>query len=658
MPSILKLVLIILLNVTYASITQDSEILLLPALNPTGMNEIPLTLKVFGKLIQLNLRRNDQTELSAFDVWKYNAKGIAVNFSQSKASNSCFYLREDHISFAVINFCHENELEGLVFVENVTLEIRPLRNDFAPLSLIDDSCVKEQINLSFGKSHLVKKSVKYFGDLNLHYWKNFKPKQRRVRNAQQTLTIELAVFFDEAAYRIFMPLLDNDKKKIRHMILAYVNRIQAILHHPSLGVSFDISLRRLEIMEKQPVDLPVVDSDYKEQLRLFCNYAEARNPPNDNDLRHWDIGLYLTGLNFDKLLKDDSYNYVLGASYTRGVCIKNFSCLMATFHATEIISSGLKSSIIGAHEVGHVLGLTHDAENSGDRYEYIMSTYDANKSRVAWSKQSRKAIKRFPFKCLQDHVRLEDDTYVFESRSYHNLPGREWTAKAQCELFLRDEEANVVTLNDICQNLQCEIPYKNTYYFTGPALAGTYCALGKECHGRECVPVIEPPYNFKDCEDDNWSEWKKDTCKSGCLPKSKGALVKRRFCKHETHITANCIGPYYDVVLCNDSLLCRQKRKTIVEFTTTKCTEFNRVIYELERKPGWQAPHEVDKPWVACTIHCVREDYPTYYAPHLEMLDHGINPYFPDGTWCHKENDEDYYCRQHHCLPQSYSFEE
>jgi len=89
---------------------------------------------------------------------------------------------------------------------------------------------------------VIKRSVQYYANSTFNELsKNFKPKQRYVRNARQNPTIELAVFLDEAAYKKFMPLLDNDKKKLRDMILAYVNQIQAVFRHSNFGVPVDIS---------------------------------------------------------------------------------------------------------------------------------------------------------------------------------------------------------------------------------------------------------------------------------------------------------------------------------------------------------------------------------------------------------------------------------
>ncbi|XP_012230166.2 A disintegrin and metalloproteinase with thrombospondin motifs adt-2-like isoform X1 [Linepithema humile] len=685
---LLKLVLIILTNKTHAYITQDCEIILLPAWNPTGAKEIPLTLKVFGKFMQLNLRRNDQVVSSAFEVWRNNAKGVAEKLSKLKSSNTCFYLHEDHVSSAVINFCQEHGLEGYIFVEDNMLEIQPLQNVFAPLIFTDDVCIKEQINQTFGKPHLIKRSLQYYDDSNFHHMNNFKRKQRDVKNKKENFTIELAVFIDAETYRQFKAVLHDDAK-IREIMSVYVNYIQTCFHHPSLGILIDIYLIRVIILRKQPATLPVFDGESESLLRSFCNYAKTLNPPYDNDPGHWDIGLYITQMNlfkstsigFGKATVQRKNYEIWGESYHDGACSPHSSCAIVQFLPNEIETAGFRSSFNAVHLIGNLLGLEPDGQQED---EYIMSRARPYPSSVTWSPDNRERIKTLleTKSCLRDNTRrkkLDDDdddnnddyddnwstSDIFQDPQYYGLPGREWTAKAQCELFLRDKDANVVTYHDTCQNLHCETPHKNKSYFAKRALNGTHCALGKECRGGECVPVIEPPYIFKYCEDDNWSEWKEDSCKSSCLRKSKGIRVKRRFCEHRTHRTANCTGSYYDMVLCDDSLLCTEERWTIDEITITKCRKFSKfakdanLTVELSvNLPGRQYSHDAEEPWKACTIYCRKKTSSDYYAPRQEMLNIGVDTYFPDGTLCHKEDGQNYYCRQHHCLPENYSFEE
>lgn len=219
-----------------------------------------------------------------------------------------------------------------------------MRNNFTPL--IDDLCVKEEINISFGKPHLVKRFLQLSANLSFHNLDNFKLEGRYARNTQKELNIELAVFFDEAAYRTFMPFLNEDDEKLLAVILAYVNRIQAIYHHPSLGVSIDISLVYLEIMNQQPLNLPVFDGNSINLLRSFCEYANTRNYP-DNDSRHWDVSLYLTGINIYK----NDYS-TLGKAFFDEACHTN-SCAIVEFGAAGF-TSGFSSSVVAAHEIGHV----------------------------------------------------------------------------------------------------------------------------------------------------------------------------------------------------------------------------------------------------------------------------------------------------------------
>jgi len=136
------------------------------------------------------------------------------------------------------------------------------------------------------------------------------------------------------------------------------------------------------------------------------------------------------------------------------------------------------------------LGLIHDDKEDIVDDVYIMSNIRPYYGRNIWSPLSQRTIKQLleTKSCLRDKQNFDlkkmenihnnksndkkdnnDDNKPF----IYDVPGREQTAKAQCELFLSDVDANVVTLHDICENLQCETPHKNKSYFAGPALNGT-----------------------------------------------------------------------------------------------------------------------------------------------------------------------------------------
>ncbi|XP_014474312.1 PREDICTED: A disintegrin and metalloproteinase with thrombospondin motifs 14 [Dinoponera quadriceps] len=602
--------------------------------------QIPFTFKVFGQLIRLILRRNDKITASDFQIWKHNTKGVMEELSLLSAPDPCYYLHSDHVGSAAVSFCQERGMHGLIFLENMTLEITPLPNSLAssPL-LIDDLYVKEEKIDLLGEPHLVKRSLKHRIE-----------EQRFARAATEGggLTLELAVFFDEAAYRLFSPFLDEDDRKIRDMLLAYVNGIQALYHHPSLGVAIDVSLVRLDIIQRQPADLPDFGGERASLLDSFCNYAMARNPPEDAHPHHWDMGLYVTGLDLYVIENGRRNDATMGLATVGGLCLSRYSCVITELGVTDQLgkpypSAGFSSVYIAAHEIGHNLGMHHDSSgNACPKDGYIMSPSRGTRGETIWSECSREIAEALPRTkvCL-----LDASVSSFDHSRYRDLPGREWTAKRQCELLLRDKDANVVTLHQACQSLQCGTPRRSGYYFAGPALDGTHCAAGRECRGGECVRVRK---------DGSWSEWEEGPCTSGCLQRSKGTRVRQRVCEYRT---GSCKGPHRDVLLCKDEKLCKKKRHTAGEFATLKCGIFSDSLAELDgTAKGLQASHEPDKPWMACAVFCRRRDIAAYYAPRAELNDFGLDPYFPDGTWCHAEEGRDYYCRQHHCLPEDFAF--
>lgn len=112
-------------------------------------------------------------------------------------------------------------------------------------------------------------------------------------------------------------------------------------------------------------------------------------------------------------------------------------------------------------------------------------------------------------------------------------------------------------------------------------------------------------------------------------------------------------------------------RISAVQYASRKCREFSRVLSDLDPEGiGLQAPHEegilsknIEVPflqsvdiserlWMGCTIFCKRSGSGNFYSPRIELNDLGISAYLPDGTLCHRKNNQNYYCMHHHCLPE------
>lgn len=168
-----------------------------------------------------------------------------------------------------------------MFLDNVTFEITPLQPE--EVSLFGDHRIKQRSE-SLGEPHVVKRAQSpdaFFGNnLEEHYksdesaeagFEGEKLKTFYGKKSGEALTLELAVFFDEPGYNLFAPFFNRNDKDLRDMMLAYINAVQAIYHHPSLGIIIDISLVRLDIMQKQPRDLPHFDGDRSSLLDSFCN---------------------------------------------------------------------------------------------------------------------------------------------------------------------------------------------------------------------------------------------------------------------------------------------------------------------------------------------------------------------------------------------------
>lgn len=304
----------------------------------------------------------------------------------------------------------------------------------------------------------------------------------------------------------------------------------------------------------------------------------------------------------------------------------------------------------------------HDGKyNACSDEGFIMSKSRGFFNETEWSECSRELVQNLPKtkSCLLDSPERKFDQNLNHEK-YQSLPGRRWTAKRQCEVLLKDPDAMARNLHNACESLECESPHRNGYYYAGPALEGTYCSLARECRNGVCTKLSpdepdEPSEEEEEEEEDenssSWSAWTFGPCKSGCIENSKGAYEQKRSCS-----SFKCDGYGHIVNLCRDDVSC-YIRRSAVDFASAKCTSFAEHLPHLGSKgSGLQAPHEHNRPWMACAIFCRTQESGSYYTPRIELNDLGLDPYFPDGTWCHRENGEDYYCRKHHCVPEDFAF--
>uniref|UniRef100_A0A8W7PKP9 ADAMTS cysteine-rich domain-containing protein n=1 Tax=Anopheles coluzzii TaxID=1518534 RepID=A0A8W7PKP9_ANOCL len=175
------------------------------------------------------------------------------------------------------------------------------------------------------------------------------------------------------------------------------------------------------------------------------------------------------------------------------------------------------------------------------------------------------------------------------------------------------------------------------------------------CKGGTCTKQKKKPSNIIP---GGWSEWKDEECVSGCLEQSKGYKRRTRRCDNPPPVNTDqgCEGVAFDVAICDDGKLCQANREPVQFYANRRCREFSQLLPRLDPEGrGIQGPYDSKRLWMSCAVYCKRADSEAYYAPRFDLNDLGVDSYFPDGTLCHREKDTNYYCQQHHCLPEPWA---
>jgi len=352
----------------------------------------------------------------------------------------------------------------------------------------------------------------------------------------------------------------------------------------------------------------------------------------------------------------------MGLARVGGMCTKQHNCVIGELGVTNsqgkpYPSAGFTAVYVMAHEVGHNLGMHHDSTAGCARDGYVMSPSRGTKGESQWSSCSVRALaENSNLGCLEDNSAGAVESLDIEAGVY---PGEVWSANRQCQIFLLDQDAQIdhteATFPAMCESIKCRTPRRDGYYRSGPALEGTACGRGRWCMGGSCVSNTKAtsPASSKPGQ---WSEWRRDGCRSGCIKGGRGAREKKRSCQtgRLVHTLEGCQGPSTGMDFCDDSSICGE-REDSSQYATTQCRHLSNFVSVIDpTAQGTQVAHSRDRLWQACAIYCKKRNG-GWYTPRMDLNDKpGLSPYFPDGTLCHQDTQgSKYYCQRQMCLEEN-----
>ncbi|XP_064476651.1 A disintegrin and metalloproteinase with thrombospondin motifs adt-1-like isoform X2 [Ornithodoros turicata] len=484
--------------------------------------------------------------------------------------------------------------------------------------------------------------------------------RREKSKAHSRLVLEVGAFCDEACYRGYIDFLKS-KEKLRDIMSAVFSQLQVYFKSPSVALQLDLKIVHMEILEKQPLDLPTYGGDSDKLLESFSQYQKERNP-RDGTPGHWDVAVLFTGLDMTHFVDGQKSSTVVGKSWVNGFCEPKYSGLVIEFGASgpegvPAMSSGIQASHVLAHELGHNLGLYHDGPPKNDPCmdrKFLMSSWKSHDVLSIWSKCSRKFLDELnrsrKVSCLQNTAADDDNSRLLNRWKLDELPGQRWDADEQCKIFLKDDAAQHAikynNMSSICRILKCRTPKRMSLYGAGGALEGSYCGGKNWCQLGKCTPF---PKGVKVIRG-GWTDWTEmKNCTSSCLQDSVSLRRFERSCTNpqKKNTEDGCEGDDVMFRPCNSDMKKEcQKTTTNKEYIATKCEQFSKIKPDLH-PPGTQLPYDQNVTWRSCAIYCSYKGDRFINAKFSTNDVSEVDTYLPDGARCHA--DSPFYCQNRQC---------
>ncbi|XP_025267750.1 A disintegrin and metalloproteinase with thrombospondin motifs 7 [Camponotus floridanus] len=376
-------------------------------------------------------------------------------------------------------------------------------------------------------------------------------------------------------------------------LLTIMNMVSDFYHDSSVGNQIDVVLVRMIYLEKEKEEIDLLISPNAEKtLESFAKWAEKMNPKDDTHPNHYDIAVLVT--RYD-ICSEETNCDLMGLAHVAAACDSaKAACINE--------DSGLLLGVVVAHEVGHVMGCSHDEpETSGcpsmdtDDSYFIMSPIVFLYT-IRWSNCSRKFITAFLEsglgECLTDNPRNPPEKLKYPNM----LPGAMYDATFQCNMLFPGSKVCPQSHTSGCETLWC-LTNTSCYSLGTPKADGTKCGENKWCIHKKCVDMGTRPAAVHG----GWGDWGPvGPCSRTC---GGGLKYSEREC--DRPVPANggryCIGERKRLFTCNTTPC----DPTKPPYRAVQCSEHDNEEILTDGLHQWK-PY-MDAKLEPCALYCINE---------------------------------------------------
>ncbi|XP_058490531.1 A disintegrin and metalloproteinase with thrombospondin motifs 8-like [Solea solea] len=531
-------------------------------------------LSVFGKDMTLNLVPDTSFMAPSFTVQRIKASDAGalrsatgakaglvsdpqVSMNQTEDSEghlrSCFYsgnVDHDQNSVVAVSLC--SGIFGSFITKGKEYLIEPkLSGSFGPDSAEQLHVIKRKTqakshgaSLLFDHAALERRVEQGDGESFTHSDSDAHGEPRRRRFVSAPRFIETLVVADSTMTHFY-------GDEIKHYILTLMSMAAQLYKHPSIKNSVNMVVVKMLVVEDEEVG-PEVSSNGGVALRNFCSWQQIFNPPSQRHPEHYDTAMLFTREDICGQKSCDT----LGVADVGTMCDPKRSC-------SVIEDNGLQAAFTAAHELGHVLSMSHDDSKNCKRQfgelggHYLMAPLFVSLNMTApWSPCSALSITEFFDNgygdCLLD---VPESTMPLPSE----LPGIKYSLDQQCQQIFGEEFIHCPNTSDsdVCSQLWCQEDGTSqciTKNGSMPWADGTACSFNQTCLRGACMSTHEvmQPLVVVDGGWSLWGPWQQcsRTCGGGVefsyrectdpIPQNGGKYCEGQRVKYQSCNTQSC----------------------------------------------------------------------------------------------------------------------